>query len=139
MITVEARDLPGDELAFTTLPDGTVLVEDDVPAAAVEPLARALERTVPPPYRAEAVRRDQKVWAAAARSIDVATLPAGTPGDEITVTRQEGERATYVNGEQWLASLPALEAVAEERVEGDYVLEAERLDDTLWQVRVSPL
>jgi hypothetical protein len=139
VIAVEAGDLPGDELTFTTLPDGTVLTEDDMPAKAVAPLAQALERTVSPPYRAEAVRRDEKVWAAAARSIDVAALPPGTPGDEITVTRQEGERATYVDGEHWLASLPALEAVAQERVDGDYVLEAERLDDTLWQVRVSPL
>jgi hypothetical protein len=139
VVAVAAPGVPGDELAFTRLPNGTLLLEEDVPAEAVAPIAEELERVLAPPYVAEAVRRSGEVWAAGARSIAVTELPEGTPGDAITVARQGGERATYVDGERWLASLPALQEVAEERVEGDYVLEAERLDDRLWQIRVSPL
>ena len=43
---------------FTSLPDGTLLVEEDVPDGALSPLADAIEASINPPYYAEGVRRD---------------------------------------------------------------------------------
>jgi hypothetical protein len=70
-----AAELPGDAVHFTALPDGTLLVEEDVPDGALSPLADAVEATIAPPYRAEAVRRDDDVWAVGAKRIRVRQFP----------------------------------------------------------------
>jgi hypothetical protein len=138
VVSVEASDVPGDELGFVALPDGRLVVEDGAPADRVASLAAAVEQTLDPPYRAEAVRRTPAVWAIAARTIDVASLP-GMPGEAVTVSVRDQEHTTLVDGERWLASLPAVEHLSAERGLVDYVVEATRLDGDLWEVRVSPL
>ena len=75
-------ELPGDEVHFTALPDGTLLVEEDVPDGSLASLAEAVEATVPPPYRAEGVRRSDRVWAVAAKRIEVRAFP-GHGEDEL--------------------------------------------------------
>ena len=39
-----------------------LLVEEEVPPDALAPLAEAIEETIPPPYKAEGVRRGEHVW-----------------------------------------------------------------------------
>ena len=68
-------ELPGNEVHFTALPDGTLLVDEDVPAGALSALAEAVEASVRPPYRAEGVRRSESVWAVAAKRIEVRAFP----------------------------------------------------------------
>lgn len=75
-------DLPGDEVHFAALPDGTLVVDEDVPDGALLPLAEAVEATVQAPYRAEGVRREERVWAVGARRIEVRAFP-GQEGDEL--------------------------------------------------------
>ena len=70
-----SAELPGDAVHFTALPDGTLLVEEEVPDGALTPLADAIEVTIAPPYRAEAVRRDESVWAVGAKRIRVREFP----------------------------------------------------------------
>lgn len=139
--TATAPDLPGNELAFVALAGGSLIIEGDGPddAQALAPLVDAVEENLEAPYRAEAVRRTDEVWAVAAQAIQVAELPAGTPGESLTMSVQGGEQTTFVDGEEWLASLPALEALAVDLEAADYVVEASRLDGDLWEVRVSPL
>ena len=67
---------------FTSLPDGTLLVEEEVPNGALNPLADAIEASIEAPYRAEAVRRDDSVWAVGAKRIQVRSFP-GHDGDEL--------------------------------------------------------
>ena len=64
-------ELPGNEAHFTALPDGTLLAEEDVPDGSLPSLAEAIEASVQPPYRAEAVRRSEGIWAVAARRSQV--------------------------------------------------------------------
>jgi hypothetical protein len=141
VVAVPVSGLPCDEIAFVALPDGTLVVDEEAPveAEALSPLADALEESLSPPYRAEAVRRTDDLWAVAARSIDVADLPAGTPGERVTLSVQGGERTTLVDGEEWLASFPALEAIAEGRGLRDYVMEVCRIDGEVWELQLSPL
>jgi hypothetical protein len=71
-VVASARaELPVDEVHFSALPDGTLIVEEDVPDGSLTPLAEAIEVTLNPPYRAEAVKREDGVWAVAARRIGV--------------------------------------------------------------------
>ena len=132
-----APGLAGDTVHFVALPDGTLLVEEDEPDAALTPLADAVEASIPPPYRAEAVRRGPEAWAVAASRIAIAAVP-GLKGDqaELVVTR-EGRTLT-VDGRARLGHEPALERIGQS--EGsEYVVRAERLDGDLWQVEASPL
>jgi hypothetical protein len=136
--TAEAPELQVDELEFTTLPDGTVLVADELPDGALTPLADAVEQSLAPPYRATAVRRDGDLWGVAANRIEVAEVPEDVPGDTVSLAVQDGERTLLVDdGAAW-ESIPTLEALGAGRHE-DFVLHAERLDGDLWAVKVNPL
>lgn len=75
VVTTAEADLPGDAVHFTSLPDGTLVVEEEVPDGGLVPLAEAIEVTLQPPYRAEGVRRDERVWAVGAKRIVVKAYP----------------------------------------------------------------
>jgi hypothetical protein len=75
--TARADELPGNEITFAALPDGTLLVETDVELrdGVLAPLAEAVESTLAPPYRAQGVRRSEHVWAIAANRIRLRSFP----------------------------------------------------------------
>ena len=136
--TAEAPALPGDELEFAALPDGTLLVDDAIPDDALAPLAEAVEQALQPPYRAAAVRRDSTLWGVAANSIDVVEVPEDVPGDTISLAIQGGERTLLVDDRPVWEPVPTLEEHAAGRHD-EFVLHAERLDGRLWEVKVNPL
>ena len=133
----DAPELEGDEVGFVVLPDGTILVEDEVGDTGLAPLADAVEATLPPPYRARAVRRTDARWAIQARGIRVVELPDQS-GDAIEITDREGVRELKIDGERSFGSVPALEQLASVQFP-DYALQAQRLDGDLWELRVDPL
>lgn len=135
--TASAPALHGDAVHFTTLPDGTRLVEETQPAGALDPLAEAIETTLDRPYRAEAVRRGHETWAVAARRIVVVSAP-GLDGDRAELAVRGGERSLAIDGQRRVAHAPALEA-AGERHGDDYVVRATRLDGDLWEVESTAL
>ena len=132
--TADAPALHGDAIHFVALADGALVVEEEVPDGALEPLADAVEASLPPPYRAEAVRREGTVWAVAARRIRVVELP-GVDGDELEVTVRGLERSSVVDGERSFGLVPALEGIAE----GDSVVRGVRIDGELWEIKVDRL
>jgi hypothetical protein len=136
--TAEAPGLPGDTLEFTTLPDGTVLVEDELPDDALLPLIQVVEQEVVPPYQARAVRSEGDLWAVAANAIQVVELTAEIPGNTVSLAVQDGERTLLVDERPAWESIPALEQYGA-AVHADFVLSAERLDGTLWSIEVNPL
>ena len=75
VVATARAELPGDEVHFSALPDGTLVVDEDVPDGSLTPLAEAIEATLNPPYRAEAVRREDGVWAVGASRIRVREFP----------------------------------------------------------------
>jgi hypothetical protein len=129
VVAVEAPDLQGANARFVGLEDGSLLIEDgdgDLTA-----LAEAIEREVKAPYRAIAIRRSKTQWAVAARGLRVVELPE-RGGDEIELVVKGEERTLVVDGNRSFGSLPELEQLAE----GDSVMRAQRLDGSLWEVRV---
>ena len=132
--TVEAPELEGEEARFVALPDGTLVAEtEDLDLA---PLADALEASVQPPYRAEAVRRPPDgLWVVAARRIRVVVLEDEIDGDELTLTLSGGERMLDVENSRVFGGVPTLERL----VDGDAVVNARRLDGQLWEVEIAPL
>jgi hypothetical protein len=117
--SADAPGLSGDELHFVALP-----------------LADAIEQTIEPPYRAEAVRQGDDVWAVAAHRVEVAEFEAD--GDEIELVVNQDGRSLTVDGARTFGSVPELEDLGSR--DGDaYVVRAKRLDGDLWEVISSAL
>jgi hypothetical protein len=134
--SAEAPGLTGDEAHFVALPNGDLVVDEDEPADTVAPLAEAVEETISPPYRAEAVRRDGDVWAVAGRRVEIAAFESR--GDELELVVNRGERMFTVDSERAFGSVPELERLGAQ--EGDaYVVTARRLDENFWEVEANPL
>jgi hypothetical protein len=132
VVTTEAPDAQGTSATFVGLEDGSLLIEEgdgDLTA-----LADAIEHELLRPYRANAVRRSETQWAVAAHRLRVAELPE-PGGDEIELVLRGDDKTLVVDGNRSFGTLPELERLAE----GDAVIRADRLDGTLWEVRVDPL
>jgi hypothetical protein len=137
VVTAEAPDVEGDEIVFSALPDGSLVVAAGRDAA-VEPLAGALEAELAPPYRAHAVRRTDALWVVGAVATEVLEVREAVEGDEIELVMRDGERSLVVDGERVFGSVPTLERHAAGRHDS-YVARAERLDGDLWEVEVLAL
>lgn len=134
--SAEAPGLAGDEVHFVALPNGDLVVDEDEPDDTLSPLAEAVEQTLQAPYRAEAVRQGEDVWAVAARRIQVAEVESD--GDELELVVHGGERALAVDGVRVFGTAPELERIGS-RESDSYVVRARRLDDRLWEIEASAL
>jgi hypothetical protein len=135
--SAEAPDLKGDAVHFVALADGTLVVDEDEPDGALASLADAVEQTIPPPYRAEAVRKGSETWAVAASRIAVASIP-GLTGEAVELTSTREGRVLRVDGRTTMGSQRELERLGE--TEGtEYVVLAQRLDGDLWEVEATAL
>ena len=130
--TTDAPDATGDSARFVGLEDGSLLIEEgdgDLTA-----LADAIEHEIARPYRATAVRRGETTWAIAAHRLRVVELPE-PGGDEVELALRGDDKTLVVDGNRSFGTMPELEELAD----GDAVIRANRLDGTLWEVRVDPL
>jgi hypothetical protein len=134
--SAEAPGLPGDDVEFVALADGSLVVDEDIPDGALAPLADAL--SLSPPYHAFALHQDADIWSVAAKRVQVVEVPEDVPGDEIQLAVSDDTRTLIVDETESKASIPSLEAFAAEQF-GSFVLRASRLDDLLWEVTVIPL
>ncbi len=130
--TADAPGAEGDAARFVGLEDGSLLIEEG--DGDLTPLADAIEQDIARPYRANAVRRGETTWAVAAHKLRVVQLPE-PGGDQIELVLNGDEKTLVVDGNRSFGTLPELEALAD----GDAVIRASRLDETLWEVRVDPL
>jgi hypothetical protein len=120
------------ERQYDALEDGSLVVEEG--DGDLTPLADAIEQELARPYRATAVRRGETTWAVAAHRLRVVELPE-PGGDEVELVLNGEEKTLVVDGNRSFGTMPELEALAD----GNAVIRAARLDDTLWEVRVDPL
>jgi hypothetical protein len=138
VLAVDAPAIAGDAVEFATLANGDMIVDTEQGDADLSPFADAVEKTLKPPYRVIARRKEDGLWSVAARGIDV--LEVDFPdGDEIELSSLDGELDIRVDGEPWQGHIQALEHAGAAAEGADYVVQAERLDGDLWEVRASPL
>jgi hypothetical protein len=135
--TVEAPTLRGDAVHFVALDDGTLVVDEDEPEGALEPLAEAVEARLAPPYRAEGVRRGPSEWAVAARSIQLVALEH-LRGDEAELVVTREGHVLRIDGRTTLGGSPELERIGSARG-SDYVVRARRIDGDVWEVETAAL
>jgi hypothetical protein len=136
VVTADAAEVEGDAVTFVALPDASLLVEEEQGDAGLDPLARAIEDELSPPYRAKGVRQSETVWAVFAKRIRVEEFRAD--GDELDLVANANERSFSVDGSPSFGSSPVLERIGEEQGPS-YVVRARRLDGDLWEVEATPL
>jgi hypothetical protein len=134
--SAEAPGLPGDEVEFVALEDGSLVVDEDVPDGTLAPLADALSLSAP--YHAFGLRQEADIWTVAAKQVQVIEVPEEVDGDELQLVVTDETRTLLVDDLPSSAPVPSLEAVAAGQF-GSFVLRASRLDDLLWEVTVIPL
>ena len=138
VVTAEAPELEATAVDFVVLPDGTLLVDDELPDGVLDPLAAAVEEELEPPYRAEAVQKEDGVWAVAATRIEVVALDRTLQGEELEYSVQGEERTFVLDGRPEFGAVAELDALAGDRFDS-FVVRGTRLDDELWEVRVEAL
>jgi len=135
VVLADAPGEPGAEIEFVSLPDGRLLEE----GGEATRFAAALEGAIEAPYRAIAVRREDR-WAVGACRIQVARLDPDPLGDDLELTWDGATLALVADGVPVGPSqAPALERLASEREKGGYAAQAHRLDGDLWEIIVLPL
>jgi hypothetical protein len=137
-VTLTASGLTGDEIRFTTLPDGDLIVDEQEGDANVSELADAVETRLQPPYKAVAKRQDGDLWAIGAKRIDVARIEF-SEGDELELSRKDSWEDFRVDGEPTDLAAPGALRQLGERRGTDFFAKAERIDGSLWEVRVTAL
>jgi len=138
VFTTRAAGVPGDSVEFATLPSGDIIVDTEQGDADLTPLADKVEEHLQSPYRVVARREGPDLWMVAARRIDVLEVDFDG-GDEIELACEGGKIDLRVDGKPWPGRIPELEHAGEAAQGEDYVVQAERLDGRLWEVRASPL
>jgi hypothetical protein len=133
----DAPLLTGDAVHFVALEDGSIVTEEAVAEGGVDPLAEAIEHQLSAPYRAQGVR-DGERWAVTANAIEVTSFAEDIHGDTVELVKRGGQRELTVDEEPTTAAVASLEAYGDARA-GDYVARADRIDDDLWEVQISPL
>jgi hypothetical protein len=134
VVTVETDGVTGDERAFVALEDGRLVAEDD----AGDATAIASRVSMPAPYRARAVRRDEGVWVVGVRRIETVELSDDPGGSFVELAWDGVERTVRIDGEPTLAGAPELERLGSARGRA-YVVTASRLDGAVWEVSVALL
>jgi hypothetical protein len=133
----EAPGLRGDRVHIVSLADGTLVVDEDEADGALAPLADAVDRLLPAPYRAEAVRRGGDSWAIGASRIELAEVP-GLAGEDVELSVTSEGRTLKVDGQTTLGRSIALERIGEPQGR-EYVVRARRVDGDLWEVEATAL
>lgn len=136
MVASVAADLPGAAASFVVLGDGRVVSVEAEHGVDPAPLVAAV--ALVPPFRAEAVRRADRVWAVGARRIETVDLTADPGGEHVELVWDGQERSVRVDDSPTLASVPELERLGAAR-SATYVVTAARLEGRTWEVSVTPL
>ncbi len=137
VVTARLAGVAGDQIAFTTLPNGDVIVEREKGDGDLTPLADAVEQKIDPPYRAVGTRQDGDLWGVGAKRIQVAQFQL-PEGDTVELSENDGGRELRVDGEPSDAEIPELARLGEQ-VSANYCVEGKRIDGDFWEVRVSAL
>lgn len=137
-VTVTAPGLEGDQIRFTTIPDGDVIVGQEAGDADLSALADAVERHVSPPYRAVSSRQEGDLWAVGARRIQVAKVPFPV-GDKLEFSWNGIYGEFRVDDEPSDARVPPELEELGTAVGASFYVTAVRIDGDLWEVRATGL
>ena len=133
-VVLEAADadLREDSYEFASLESGDLIVDDSVEES-LSSLADAIDTALDAPYRAVAVRQDRTWWSVSARNIEVVALTL--QGERARLVCADGQLELEVDRKP-AENAAATHVLASQATDlgDDYVVDAKRLDEGVWEV-----
>lgn len=137
VVSLLAPDAAGDYAAFVSLPERLLIVEEQEGDGDLGVFADAVESRLAAPYRARALRVDERRFVVVANEIETIELP-GLSGDVLVVfALPDGERTAILDGKKIELAQPALESILKESA--PCLLRLENVDESVWEVSVDLL
>jgi hypothetical protein len=137
VVSLLAPDVEGDYVAFVSLPERLLIVEEQEGESDLGVVADAVESRLAAPYRARALRVDERRFVVVASEIETVELP-GLSGDELLVfALPDGERTAVLDGKVFALAQPELEPVLEESA--PCLLKLVNVDESVWELTVDLL
>ncbi len=137
VVSLLAPDVAGDYAVFVALPERLLIVEEQEGDSDLGILADAIEKRLRAPYRARALRVDERRFVVVASGIETIELP-GLDGEELVVfALPDGQRTAVLDGESQQLANAQVEAILEESA--PCLLRLENVDESVWEVSVDLL
>jgi len=137
VVSLLAPEVEGDYVAFVSLPERLLIVEEQEGESDLGVVADAVESRLAAPYRARALRVDERRFVVVASEIETVELP-GLSGDELLVfALPDGERTAILDGKVFTLAQPELEPVLEESA--PCLLRLVNVDESVWELTVDLL
>jgi len=137
VVSLLAPNIAGDYAVFVALPERLLIVEEQEGDSDLGILADAIEKRLQAPYRARALRVDERRFVVVASGIETVELP-GFDGEELVVfALPDGQRTTVLDGASHQLANAQVEAILEESA--PCLLRLENVDESIWEVSVDLL
>ncbi len=137
VVSLLAPNIAGDYAVFVALPERLLIVEEQEGDSDLGVLADAVEKRIRAPYRARALRVDERRFVVVASEIETIELP-GLDGEELVVfALPDGQRTAVLDGAGYVLARPEVEAILE--VSAPCLLRLENVDDPVWEISLELL
>jgi hypothetical protein len=137
VVSLLAPDAVGDYAVFVSLPARLLIVEEQDGDGDLGVFADAVEKRLAAPYRARALRVDERRFVVVANEIETIEL-AGVTGDELVVfALPDGERTAILDGKALALAQPELEPILKESA--PCLVRLENVDESIWELSVDLL
>jgi len=137
VVSLIAPEVVGDYAIFVALPERLVIVEEQEGDSDLGVLADAVEKRLKAPYRARALRVDERRFVVVASEIETVEVLA-LDGEELVVfALPDGQRTAVLDGAGFQLANPEVEAILEESA--PCLLRLENIDESVWEVTVDLL
>jgi hypothetical protein len=137
VVSLLAPEVAGDYAVFVALPERLLIVEEQEGDGDLSVLADAVEKRLQAPYRARALRVDERRFVVVASEIETVELP-GLDGEELVVfALPDGQRTAVLDGAGYQLANPEVEAILEESA--PCLCRLENIDESVWEVSVDLL
>jgi hypothetical protein len=137
VVSLLAPDVEGDYAVFVSLEDGLLLVEQYQGSSDLTGFAETVERRLPAPYRARAMRVDRRRFVVVARGIETIELP-GLEGEELFVVALPNEqRVAVLDGKGTTLPPSDLDGVLDESE--PCLARLTNLDEAIWELSLELL
>ena len=137
VVSLLAPDVAGDYAVFVALPERLIIVEEQEGDSDLGVLADAIEKRLQAPYRARALRVDERRFVVVAGEIETIELP-GLGGEELVVfALPDGQRTAVLDGARYELASAEVESILEESA--PCLLRLENVDESVWELSLDLL
>jgi len=137
VVSLIAPEITGDYAVFVALPERLIIVEEQEGDSDLGTLADAIEKRLQAPYRARALRVDERRFVVVAGQIETVELP-GLDGEELVVfALPDGQRTAVLDGASYQLASAEVEAILDESA--PCLLRLENVDEAVWEISLELL